>query len=1814
MAGRQDAVLNVGASLVQGTQQAFAAIAKGFAAVSKGMSIQAKAMRAVGDAAGAAKFEKFSSSMAKATVEVSDQVAVLDKLKSGYKGAAIAGDKLTAATEKRARALAKEVIEAKKAATAAQKTTGGKKGGVDDAVVQKQISLIDHLNLSYKELIHSTEVYGLQAKKVMAELRADEIDPLKAADQIASLERRRNTYQKLSVELQHLTSLYPKEAAQLAKTDKSYRQQVDILNKLKTAKGKIAVASQKQAQADEKAQIKAAATLAKTQNQIKGLTFDYNKLLLSQTKYGNQAKQLIGSLLGMGANFTLVSKKIRRLNQEFKTSQMSAKQTAVAYKKLSKGYPEFQKRIKEYQRLGKDVNKLKEALERLHNIRQKVEKTTSDNRKRAQQIQLLTVRYDKLINSTDKYGKRAKQIQALLKKDPALIDRVSKSYQLLAARQERVFKSLTPLQQGMQRLGKSFKTYLSYMAASSVIFATLQIFREATTTIIGYDQSLKDLQAITQSTDEDVAAMGETIKQVASDTKFSATETAEGMKLLGQSGLSASESIDTIGAVANLATGTLTDMDTTVDLLTTSMRVFDIAAEDSARISDVWANAVNRSKLTIDKIRTAMNYIGPVAAAVGIEIEDVAGSMMIMANQGIRASTIGTGLRQVFRRLVDPSTEMKNALAAANLTMADMDPQVVGLEQVFDNLKLIVQDSGDAFRMFGQRGATAVLAVTKGGGGALKEMVDIVHRTGTAADMAAIQMEGLGVSFKNLQDKIKNLYIAIGEGGLAGSLRIFVDLARGLVDILTGIFSNTLVQITSQILLVGVAATGLGKILIWLGVILKTQVIASLARGSIAMGAYAVSTTVATGATGIFIRTLKWLRAALASTGLGLFVIAIGSLLAYMAGAEERVADTAREFKAMGLKIQDNIKALTSMKKALVAVGTTEEQVAGFTQKLADKYPEFKDKIEAAGGATEELNLILEDLIEHEAKLAQGNLKDQFEIQVAGMGIAANKLSGYTGTVTGAIRKLMGINIRGEAKKATETLQSFAESAAQVFRKLKETKPEITIEDLFGDLSVFDTKGFSSDIKELITSAVEKQEDAAEESGRELGRKVGTGLSEGMYASMSDDMLKTEIGLLKEDFQSAIKEHETALTKSLYKIEEMEARGLISHVDADMKKLNTTIQMYDKMLVKAQWYENEAKKTKDEKFKSDMEQKAENYREKAYKIRLDKLKKFGQEREKLEQKIATQETKQDDELTKHKAKLEEKNIALYQKRAEKIKAIKEKEVELWKTYEDKKADISRNLEEKLDDLRAKRLSKEQETASDIASIGDTIEDKILKIGQRGLEGKDLETAKSAAAANRYAAAEKALSAAKRNRDLEELGRAQKLYESSIEYYESLEDSGKAVRGLKKIGKALQEARGVQGELEVEAIDREIKKAEYEAKRKTQVAKTAYKEDLANFTTKQQEKLTKAVSIIDQQIAKENTRHDNEMSNIAKEIAELQKKAAIATAQQQRVMDSAPGSGGDYNQAEFDAGLDDISIPSPADYGLDELGNEIQATVKESVSKGINNGISESGWQEAGTKIEEPIEAGTKQGIQDGLFEGVKVEGMPLEEWKKKGVESGVEFVDGFDFAVTKDSEGVPISVDIQGDAEMSAKEMVGEIQTVLDGYPGEPSLDFTQAEQMIETFIRNAERNYKITIPVQAKAEGGPAIAMAGGGRIPGQDSPEDKVHVMARPGEWFIKNESVKSWSSSVGDWFMKGVNWPNSDAGRRLHELLDLNGSIAVQNRNLKKLTSKAVKQDSGMGEFGTINFNLPTEGPAVPAMMRPSDAAELMRQFNKMGRFAS
>ena len=150
--------------------------------------------------------------------------------------------------------------------------------------------------------------------------------------------------------------------------------------------------------------------------------------------------------------------------------------------------------------------------------------------------------------------------------------------------------------------------------------------------------------------------------------------------------------------------------------------------------------------------------------------------------------------------MISPNQKLRAAFEAQGIALDKISPTVVGFEQSIENLaKAVVNadgrtvDMSKAFELFGLRGAQAAAVLVKGFiSGEFQEMLNSVYEVGTAAEMAGIQAEGLGVKIKNLADRAKLLALALGGAGVKGILEGVVDVLRVLVTLLEKAVSGSI--------------------------------------------------------------------------------------------------------------------------------------------------------------------------------------------------------------------------------------------------------------------------------------------------------------------------------------------------------------------------------------------------------------------------------------------------------------------------------------------------------------------------------------------------------------------------------------------------------------------------------------------------------------------------------------------------------------------------------------------------------------------------------------------------------------------------------------------------------------------------------------------------------------------------------------------------------------------------------------------------------------------------------------------------------------
>ena len=300
-------------------------------------------------------------------------------------------------------------------------------------------------------------------------------------------------------------------------------------------------------------------------------------------------------------------------------------------------------------------------------------------------------------------------------------------------------------------------------------------------TLARFEQSMSSVRAVTGATERQFERLEAEARRLGATTRFSASQAAEGMLFLARAGFEVDEVMSSVEGTLRLAQAGALDLGQAADIASNILTGFRLNVDQTGRVVDVLALSANSANTTVQQMGEAMKFVAPVAAGVGVSVEEAAAAIGALSDAGLQASLAGTGLRRVISELESPSTKTTEILRSLGLSADEVRISQVGLTQALIALGDAGVDTGLALEIFGDRGGPAfevlansipkVQALT----GSLKEA------GGTAARMAEIMDDNLNGALLAVGSAVEAVVLSFGK---LGTSNVLTQGLRALADVL----------------------------------------------------------------------------------------------------------------------------------------------------------------------------------------------------------------------------------------------------------------------------------------------------------------------------------------------------------------------------------------------------------------------------------------------------------------------------------------------------------------------------------------------------------------------------------------------------------------------------------------------------------------------------------------------------------------------------------------------------------------------------------------------------------------------------------------------------------------------------------------------------------------------------------------------------------------------------------------------------------------------------------------------------------------------
>lgn len=381
------------------------------------------------------------------------------------------------------------------------------------------------------------------------------------------------------------------------------------------------------------------------------------------------------------------------------------------------------------------------------------------------------------LKTTDGLSGPMARAASALERLSAPLRRLQGQFDLMQGRAKGFSDSMKRVGDGMSSVGKGLTMGVTAPLAG---FAALSI-----KTALDFEDAMNGVAAKTGATGEAFTALREQALKLGVETRFSATEAAQGMKELGTAGFSVQEILEALPGTINLAVGSEMGLVQATETSAAVMKAYQLPVSQLGRVLDVLQKTADTTALNVSELGAAFKEIAPLASSFSIPIEESSAAIGLLAEGGIKGSQAGTALKAILGRLVKPSREAAVALTQLGIprnAILDSQGRVKSLIGVLEQLKGAGAKPDDIVTLFGLDALPAITALMNMGADKLRATTTKIEDSqGALARVVAIMDQGGAGAIRRFMGSLRDLQLRFADSGI---LDAFTSIVRSLTDVL----------------------------------------------------------------------------------------------------------------------------------------------------------------------------------------------------------------------------------------------------------------------------------------------------------------------------------------------------------------------------------------------------------------------------------------------------------------------------------------------------------------------------------------------------------------------------------------------------------------------------------------------------------------------------------------------------------------------------------------------------------------------------------------------------------------------------------------------------------------------------------------------------------------------------------------------------------------------------------------------------------------------------------------------------------------------
>ena len=312
---------------------------------------------------------------------------------------------------------------------------------------------------------------------------------------------------------------------------------------------------------------------------------------------------------------------------------------------------------------------------------------------------------------------------------------------------------------------------LQGVLASAGIAATLNEikngFFDCSEAAAQFETSTAMVATIADTSQKSLSSISKEVRSYSNETGEAASDMAEATYQAISAGINTADAAAFAGTATKLAVGGFTSATTAVDVLTTAINAYGLAASDATQLSDYLITTQNLGKTSVDQLAQSVGKVIPLASAYNVQMDNLSSAYAVLTANGIATAESGTYLKSMLNELGDTGSGVSEVLLnSTGKTFAQLMEQGYSLGDVMAMLGNAVDGDSTAFNALWNSTEAGIGALSLFNAGADKynSVLESMRTSAGATEKAYSTMaDTTDKSKQRMENAFNNLKISVGD-------------------------------------------------------------------------------------------------------------------------------------------------------------------------------------------------------------------------------------------------------------------------------------------------------------------------------------------------------------------------------------------------------------------------------------------------------------------------------------------------------------------------------------------------------------------------------------------------------------------------------------------------------------------------------------------------------------------------------------------------------------------------------------------------------------------------------------------------------------------------------------------------------------------------------------------------------------------------------------------------------------------------------------------------------------------------------------------